>query len=681
MQLEHDFNYRDISVSRDGHLLTIENAALRRVFDLTNVVPRTISLFNKVTGREHALTGDASGDFSFIGFNMPESEALTTEYRSAGIAVDIALGDYLDGEHVEVCLRIEEKVQQLVFCRTYCIYPGLAVISSFTAVMATVVPNVYWNRRGQLNGHLAVGMLESRGDSISLASGLRPVKTVEFRGRTDFDNDLLLPHAVDQEQMNGNLLFAADESSGAGLLILQEAPPSRERRDFETYDFRITGNTVRSCCWGIPPQEIEPGRELKSYRHTVMLYQGDEDYGCAVLKQYLKTRFPADPKEVCSVMVNPWGCGQFPELVSEAFLIEEFKAAGKLNATHYQIDDGWQAGKALRELNNNNRYPGQDYWQINLELLPNGFEPIIAAADEAGVEPALWVAPSSNMEYRDWEYFADWLYDYYLRYGFRFFKIDFVRIRSKEGEDNLENLLLTLRRRSNGDIYFNLDTTNGQRPGYFLFLEYGNIFLENRYACREWGQVYHPEITLNNLWRLSRYCRAQMLQIEFTDPDNINYDYFHSKGINPPDEYDAEYWAGVAMFANPLLWFAPSRLKPAAAAAFAEVMRLHRRYAHEIFAGEIYPVGEEPSGRALTGMQSHDRATGFGMFIVYREKGASAEGNLPLLFLDTVTRYRLTRLSNQGEEPAGEFSGATVAVELSRPGSWQLFRYQPASRT
>ena len=39
--------------------------------------------------------------------------------------------------------------------------------------------------------------------------------------------------------------------------MLQEAPPSTERRDFEKHDFRITeDNILFSCGWGIAPGEL-----------------------------------------------------------------------------------------------------------------------------------------------------------------------------------------------------------------------------------------------------------------------------------------------------------------------------------------------------------------------------------------------------------------------------------------
>ena len=671
MSFEREFTYADIKVERKGTLLRIENAALLREFDISQAVPKTVKYMDKNSGRVLA-EGGTYCDFSFVGYNMPDYPSKTVDYILKDIDAVFCPASVFEGEHVKVSIKIYETIQRLSFERVYHIYPGLPYMAAYTFISSETIPSVYWNRRDQLNRDADPIYMESRAETLKLVSGLKASKIVWYQGRTDYTNDVYREGAPEGELLNGNILICRD--GDVGLFFLQEAPPSEERRDFERHDFRLDGDSVYSCCWGIPPDEIKPDCNLRSYRHVTGFFKGDESAASLSIKKYLKTRFPLDPATHCTVMVNPWGCGNFPALVSESFLIEEFKASGKLGATHYQIDDGWQKGRALREFEANHRHPGDDFWTINKELLPFGFGPVCKAAAEAGVEPALWFAPAAHLAYREWKKDAATLLRFHLENGFRFFKLDFIRARSKESEDNLEKMMRYLREVSNGEIYFNLDTTNGQRPGYFLFLEYGNIFLENRYLCREWGQVYHPEHVLNNLWRLAKYCRTQTIQIEFSDPDIINYSYFEKKGINPPDEYSSDYWVAVAMFASPLLWFAPSRLKEKTAEAFSRVIKLHRKYASEIFAGEVLPIGEEPSGKAVTGLVSHNADKDSGLIIVYREKKAAESADIKLSFLKGD--YKLTELSPEGEAKS-EFGvkNGVLSVKLEKAASWKLFRY------
>jgi len=74
------------------------------------------------------------------------------------------------------------------------------------------------------------------------------------------------------------------------------------------------------------------------------------------------------------------------------------------------------------------------------------------------------------------------------------------------------------------------------------------------------------------------------------------------------------------MFANPLLWFAPSLAKNTTRREFKTMLTLYRQHRPEIFAGQIVPVGQEPNGQAISGFLAD---TGF--LLVFREKGCLEE--------------------------------------------------------
>lgn len=670
MNHEINFVFKDINIECKHKTLIVENRLLRRVFDLSNGVPRTVSIVDKSNGM--IIAGEnPNQDFSFIGINMP-GEDKDVNFEIKEITVSEKASSIFDGERVELEIVIHENVQQVFFKRKYIIYPELPIIASRTSIKCYTSPNVFWSRRGDsFNDRHENCKLESCAESISMAEEMKASKIVEFTGRTDYTNDQVVEHPANKDLLNGNLLFCSNES-GSGIFMLQEAPPSMERRDFEKHDFRISGSQIFSCGWGIEPHDAKED-ELQSYRHVIGIYPEDGTAGTSILKKYLKIRFPVDIEKNCSVMVNPWGCNCFRELLSETFLKEEFQASKEIHATHYQIDDGWQAGKTLQELENNNRCAGEDFWKINYDLLPNGFEPVLKCAKELGVEAALWVAPSANRHYRDWKDFADILYGYYTEYGFKYIKIDYVKTRTKDAEDNLEKMLRYLREKSEGQIYFNLDTTNGQRSGYFMFLEYGNIFLENRYV--KWGLGYHPEDTLNNFWNLSKYMRPQSLQIEFCDPDIIDDEFYQKRGTSRPDVYSCDYWAAIAMFANPLVWLAPSRLSEKVKKIYRDIIDLHLKYKKEIFEGEIYPIGNEPDGKSITGLQSHNSETGEGIFILYCEKDAPLSGIVSLKLLDENAQYNFSEIFYKEETPILVQECRDFAVEFEQQGSWKMFKY------
>lgn len=674
-----EFVHRDIRISFANHSLVLENSRLRRVLDLSGSMPRTVSFSDLQTGHDYAASTKEYADFWYAGYNLPTDRSVT-EYALESLTAETVPAGFLDGEHVLVRLKIREAVQGLAYQREYFIYPELPFLSTRAGVASETLPYFYWSRRpGLWNDSRYGGALkESCVDSIRLAFAPAHAKAVEFVGRTDYTNDLLFERSCPSGDFNalGNLLYL-EADGGHGVMMIAEAPPSSERPDFEAHDFSCRNGEVRAVGWGILPNEISESEPLFSYRTTIGFYP-DSEAGRLLLKQYLARRFPQDLRRDFDILVNPWGCGTFNQEVSEAFLLREIAAAAEMGATHYQIDDGWQVGRSLSELTINNRSIDDRFWTIDQRLFPEEFENLKRMADQHGIELALWLAPSSNKEFRDWPRFVDLMMEMYHRYGIRRFKIDGVNVRTKQAAVHFEKMLRTTRELSGGAISFNFDVTNGQRSGYFLFLEYGNIFLENRYACHSWGMVYHPELVLRNLWRLARYVRPQVLQIEFTDPGNVNEEYYRQLNTEPPTAYSPAYWAAVSLFAAPLIWLAPSKIPASLRATFREVLELHRTHREAIFAGEIFPVGSEPDGTAVTGFQSYNPATEDGYLLVYRELKAPECAAVSLWFAENQV-FVFESVSDSAAPFTKGAGEKAVSVHLEAPGSFRLYRYRVTS--
>jgi len=604
----------DIKVFRNENLLILENSRIRRVLDLSPGAPRTVSLC-AAGGMELAAAANPVCDIGFIGLNEPGRT--DTPWRLKSIRCRKRKRDLFDAQRLIVEISMEEPLSRCCYTKNYILYPRIGAIGMECSLRAGVMPNFFWSPRDRARQK---GFLESTGDALRLASPVVPRRSVEFRGRSDEEPVPVLEHPAEGNEMTGNLLYC-DDGAGAGLMFLQEAPPSMEKRDWEAYDFRYDSETqvIRSCTWGIAPEDIRPGnRTYRSFRHVLLVYR-DEAEKKSVLKHYLARRY--DSSAFYSITVNPWGCGRFPALVSPGFLKRECEAAAEVGATHYQFDDGWQQGSGLALMIVKNHRITPDFWKIR-ENLADAFPDIIRDCRKAGIRPALWFAPSENAEYRDWRTSAELLWRLHREFGIDCFKIDAVRLRTLEAERNLRSLFVYLRKKSKGKIFFNLDVTSGQRFGYFQFLEFGNIFLENRYLFTTGSNSYHPEKTLRALWLLAKYTRPQSLQIEVPYPR----DYLARASAEdppPPPEccnYPLEYWIAITLFANPLLWFAPSLVPRDIRKVYREMMELHRRIRDRVFAGEIYPVGEEPCGRRISGLIS---TSGFAVF--FREMDAENE--------------------------------------------------------
>ena len=661
----------DLEVLQDENSLVLKCAGLERHIDLSANVPKTTSLIYK--GTYQLAQDDAKNaiqDFYFLGLNKASADI---PYQLLSVNATWKSATILEAAHAEVQLEILEPCGETRYLRTYILYPGVAAIGVHTAIKSPVMPNTYWAYRNIPKPGYDPDAREGCVDKLRLPFAAE-VRSIEYFGRTDITDKLYEEH-LGTGPLQGNLLVAAAKE-GYGLVMLQEAPPSTERRDLEKHDFRVVASEADtqlfSCCWGIPPNEVSADRYVCSYRHVLIAFEDQEKAQHAV-KAYLKARFPMD--ERCGkVVVNPWGCGLFPELVCENFLKKEITASAKLDADYYQVDDSWQAGKALQMLTRANQHITPAFWEVS-ENLNGTFQPLCDAAAKAGMKLGLWIAPSCNCEYRDWQETADIICNMHKQYGFDLIKIDAVRCPTRLAEENLEALLKTVRERTKGKVYFNLDTTNGQRPGYFLFLEYGNIFLENRYVCRLWGLGYHPDKTLRSLWQLSRYMRPQFLQIEVPYPGDINDEFY--KNRPRPDTYSTDYWAAISLFASPLLWLASSRCDKTYVEVVSKVMKLHHRIWPDLAQSEIFPIGECPDGRSITGFQAHNDATGHGYLLFFRQAECPYSALQVKLACPITGKFAaIARTGLRQEAPLPELLDENIAeVRILSPASFAVWSY------
>jgi len=563
--------------------------------------------------------------------------------------------------HLEAVFTLVNTRHKLTLQRHFVVYEGAAAVRSFLEVVSGCVPagDFYrpMLRRNVLDGF-----------SIPAAEGT--LSAWEFFTRSDETNTFVEEHPAPRGFEKGNLLLYRGPE-GHGLFVLKEAPCFRDQRPEVEGNFHVGEERTEVLGWGFRPEEIPYHEARRSYGSVVGVFQGGEDEGLLELKRFQEARAAEDPLRDRMVMVNPSGEGNLPELIGEKFVLEELSAAADLGATHYQLDDRWESGTFMDILGN--VFTDKSFWEINPALFPRGFGPAVAEARKLGVEFALWFCPSFARLYRDHTEQSEVLLGLWKRHGIRRFKIDGMNLRTKECEDNLEALLRGVREASRGAVAFNLDSTAGPRPGYFMFQEYGNIFLENRY-CLKQAPTYYPWLTLKNLWDLSRFVPSRRLQIEFLNIDKGASSY-DAKDELAPHNYSHEYVAAIALCASPLAWFAPSQASRKTLARFRTVLDLHKAHRDGIFSGHVFPVGERPSGRSWTGFQSHDPQSGSGYLAVYREYAPKESFEFGLKFLDGrhVSLESLSDKSPAVEADCG--GGRGVVVDLPAVNSWRLYKY------
>ena len=607
----NELNFYDIRVCWDDKRLTFSNAGISRCYSLESPLPHTLWMKDG-NGKCFAAESAELFDADLYGYaERSELKEWHLETVNAAVRKDLPF----ESDHVLVTMRYFDRCSHTRLSREFFIYPGIAMYGIRNKLSSPVLTAIYPNSRSGLREEYCefargAGVdlrfrWEPVAETVHPAENIVPVMAVEFAGHTDVHDTPVREHIITPgaSEYNGNLLFCEDKNI-SGFMILQEAPPSTERREVEPYDFRLsTKGDLLSIGWGINHPEIGAGETVVSYRNAVGIYHNAEEKD-RLLKDYCRCRFNYG-KERYSIVCNAWGCGNFGKRLSPEFLEDEVRSAAECGAESYQVDDNWQHGTLGDLVNSGKDIVLRDFWRIDPEKVKDGsFDSLTALARENGIKLALWIAPGFYNQYEDHKEFAELVLDFYRRYGFELFKIDGVSFPSYRSEQNFEEMLRNISLQSGRRIFFNLDVTAGMRGGFFRFLEYGNLFLENRYVCHMWGMGYHPLRTLRNAWHLAKYIRLQYLQLEVPWCGDVNDEFYKSRNEVNPNVYTWDFWFAVAFFGNPLLWFAPSAVNAQDRKTAAKMTALHKKYREEIFAGVISPVGQEPGAETLSGFVS-----------------------------------------------------------------------------
>ncbi|MBQ6351711.1 MAG: alpha-galactosidase, partial [Lentisphaeria bacterium] len=597
-----------ITVDWDGALLSLETAGLRRVVAFPYGAPCTVSL-RTPDGRERAKREDAP-ELSLCGL-IPAEPGV--EWQWGSVTLRRRRADVLYPARVEAEVLMRDPVRRADYRRVYLLFPGLPVIGVKNFVRSEVSSALYPSPRMRAANGADPAKLESVGDALTLRFPTRKTGVVTY-GRTDYSDLRCEEFPVDSATCRANILYA-DFRDGSGIGFLQEAPPSDERRDFAEHDFRFAGERIVSCAWGAEPAALRPGVWVRGQVNYLFGYAnpGERSRIIKRLRAYLD-QLPNAPV----ILVNPWGCGRYYEVVDEAFTLRELDAASEIGATHYQIDDGWQRFGRLPDLSRRNRaLDAATDWTVARERFGGTLERVAERARKRGVDIGLWLAPSFNREYRDWRQMLEVVLGMYHDYGICRFKIDAVRLRTAEAEANLRAFFTAARRRSRGRIVFDLDITNGQRSGLCMFGEYGSVFMENRYATYDGVVAYHPELLLRNLWKIGRHLPLNRLEIEVPYPGDANAEY--RKNNASALAYPLEYWALLAFPCEPLWWFAPSLVDPDSRRRLKRLAELFRRLRGHVPAPETHALGQLPDGGAFCAFRLYDFSLRRGAWLCFRE--------------------------------------------------------------
>ncbi len=399
----------------------------------------------------------------------------------------------------------------------------------------------------------------------------------------------------------GNIVLLTDYEKDRTLMVIKKAPTHLGTVKHTGVDFAVNNEVLYVTGTGFDDSIAQDGyTELYG---TVVGIGTAEDIE-KLYKNYERRDNIGDSRKHTYIMSNTWGDRNRDGALSHDFMLKEIEAAKELGVDIVQIDDGWQAGTTVNSVKGGGVWGGYyannaDFWSVNTKRFPHGLQPIVDRAAQYGMEVGLWYGPDSANDFENAEKDVETLLHLYNTYGIRYFKLDSVSFKTKRAEQNFLNFMREVHEKSGGRIFFNLDVTAHNRPGYFLGKAFCTIFVENRYT--DWCN-YYPHSTLRNLWQLSRFFPTRQFQFELLN-NRRNTELYGTDALAPIN-YTIDYEFACTMLANPLVWMEMSHLDPADFAPLRRIIDVYRAHRDVLWNAQVSPIGEEPDGTQFSGFEA-----------------------------------------------------------------------------
>lgn len=660
-------------VELKNNILVAENNTIKRTWLWNSGNITSLTLENKLTKVKLRL-GNKTPDLYLLDDTIKASDAQ--------ISTIIIPNSNQYTQHL--LLDIQYKLKGLAVKKVIRIYPNCAALATEIyfkgrALKRWFKSNQNANSSNNIEDLPSPALIGKMPFTEQLALGGKhwKIKTIEFTDVTDLNNTLVKENSIISywfdALLKGNILFARNLENDEGVFISKEAPNPKSQLHYPNGDFLVGSGNIRMVGLGVDSADLNEHTWTKAYGYVTGIFKGNEANATLALRNYQKLIRPLLPGRDEMVMLNTWGDRAKDTKVNEAFCLSELKSAARLGITHFQIDDGWQAGKSANSAfigSFKDIWSNPNYWQPDPVKFPNGLGPLVSKGKSLGIEICLWFNPSIQNNFSDWEKDAKAILDLYKKYGIRVFKIDGLSIPNKVAEVRLRMLFDRIMEESNWNIVLNLDATAGIRGGYNSFNQYGNVFLENRYT--DWGN-YYPYLTLRNLWMLSRYFQPQLFQIEFLNKWRNQEKYIGDRFA--PINYSFNYLFAITLMAQPLAWMEATNL-PEEAFLTGITIRSYRKIQHDLHNGNIFPIGDEPSGTSWSGFESIKANDGY--LLVFREDNLKTD-ILMATSLISGKKVKLNAIIGNGKSFSTVVGkNGTVQFSLPKINSFALyyFKYQ-----
>lgn len=671
------YQFKDCYIKYENNILTIGNSVIERGISLENGIPGSVYLKNVKTGYEfRSLEDKKCVMFGVPGFDFASSRVSVYAYADdrEGFSNNSAVAEvHFDKDNASVYAYFR-------------IYPECGFINTTlsldgifgSGVEMNICQEEYSDYFKANNGDMEAVGIQNEHVMIHVTE---LVDFTDVHNNVVFKHDELMFHAPWYNPLKGQFFVFDDYVEKEAFMLVKEAPCAFGRFCDSDQDANFHKNE-RAYVKGFGVDFSG----VKQFNHDIQLYNvtigiGQADKLLSDYKKYYRNEWK-DGEKGTFTMSNTWGDRNGDSRICEDFMLKEAQAGGKIGIDIIQLDDGWQKG-----LTSNSRFIKQgegvwgsgyynsdpDFWMPAPHKFPSGFDKVTDEIMKNGAHIGLWFSPDFSNDYENVEKDIETVVDFYNRYNVKFFKIDGVDVINSTIGTKLLHFVKEVYRKTKGAITLDMDITGNQkRWGHLFNKQYGNLFLENRYAknhpSRPGTYTYFPFSTLRNLWQLSEMIPAQRFQIEM--PNRLlGIGSYKENDILAPMNYTQDYLFAITMFACPLIWTEMSNLSEDDLNTLAKIMKVHDSIKKDLAHLDVVPIGQEPLGVNFTGFTALDE-NGKGYMLLFRDCTKDAS----FVFENVLTEDTNLELMYSNFEAKANRNGKNVEFCAEKQRTFALYR-------
>lgn len=647
-----DIQFENSSVFTKGDKLIVSTGRIERTYQLTSNGFVTTSLRN-LTHKKEVLNTDNSLDSDWeIGGKTPGN--------LISLSAKIDDDEKFTDTHILVEAEFEYPVNHLLVKYIVWVYPGadglrtqlqLKALQGFDSTKEIFGTDI-----------TETVFFKEKPSNISAFGYMQGVKT-------NMDVNILTENKIDEKTQtidwaNGLIITGENE----GIILIKESNKStslKKKQDVATGSFHLNENKISMTGAGMFPKNLKEDNYLSCWANWVILYSGNEDEANLTLKKFDRKRFPVHPERDIFMMANTWGTEDMrPECLyaaREENVLKELESVADLGIDMLQIDDGWQTKEWL-PAKNSAEHQRKDVIGDYI-LYPDGWQNVKAKAEKLEVKLGLWAA---------WTIPADKLIWNYDHGNFSAFKLDFANLNTIEKRDELMGKARELIKHSNYQTCVNWDVTETPpRAGYFYGREYGNVYLENRKVTTARANVqYVPHKVLKDVWLVSKYVNLNKFQVTIQ-----NIDMAKDTTKTDAHKYNHPYVVGISLMSSPIFFQETQYYSQKAREQIRPLLEIYKKHRKEMYAGYVFPVGDEPDNKSWTGFQNYNPETNSGYLTIFRElQNKENSKSIELKFLNEK-KIKLTNLITNKVESV-QLEKNKITFQIDQAAGFQFFKYE-----